>query len=66
MNLELDLKRSAESATPELPDIGEAAAAAGLLDVAYATTDSPLGTLLLATTPRGLVRLAYVDHEDED
>ena len=66
MNIELDLRRSAESATPELPDIGEAATAAGLLDVAYATTDSPLGTLLLATTPRGLVRLAYVDHEDED
>ncbi|MBV8218908.1 MAG: methylated-DNA--[protein]-cysteine S-methyltransferase [Solirubrobacterales bacterium] len=66
MNIELDLRRSAESATPELPDVGEAATAAGLLDVAYATTDSPLGTLLLATTPRGLVRLAYVDHEDED
>ena len=66
MNIELDLRRGAESATPELPDIGEAAMAAGLLDVAYATTDSPLGTLLLATTPRGLVRLAYVDYEDED
>jgi methylated-DNA-[protein]-cysteine S-methyltransferase len=66
MNIELDLRRGAGSAAPELPDIGEAAAAAGLLDVAYATTDSPLGTLLLATTPRGLVRLAYVDHEDED
>jgi methylated-DNA-[protein]-cysteine S-methyltransferase len=66
MNIELDLQRGAESATPELPDIGEAAAAAGLVDVAYATTDSPLGTLLLATTPRGLVRLAYVDYEDED
>jgi methylated-DNA-[protein]-cysteine S-methyltransferase len=65
MNIELDLRRG-ETATPELPDIGEAATAAGLLDVAYATTDSPLGTLLLATTPRGLVRLAYVDHEDED
>ncbi|HTP21647.1 MAG TPA: methylated-DNA--[protein]-cysteine S-methyltransferase [Solirubrobacteraceae bacterium] len=66
MNIELDLRRGAESATPDLPDIGEAAAAAGLLDVAYATTDSPLGTLLLATTPRGLVRLAYVDYENED
>ncbi|MBV8219705.1 MAG: methylated-DNA--[protein]-cysteine S-methyltransferase [Solirubrobacterales bacterium] len=66
MNIELDLRRGAEPATRELPDIGEAAAAAGLLDVAYATTDSPLGMLLLATTPRGLVRLAYIDHEDED
>jgi methylated-DNA-[protein]-cysteine S-methyltransferase len=48
-----------------LPDITEAAAAAGLLDVAYATFDSPLGELLLATTPRGLVRLAYLGYEDE-
>jgi methylated-DNA-[protein]-cysteine S-methyltransferase len=64
MNIDLDLRRSAPPAT-ELPDIGDAAAAAGLLDVAYATTDSPLGTLLLATTPRGLVRLAYAEFEDE-
>lgn len=35
--------------------------AGGLIDVAYATLDSPLGTLLLARTPRGLVRLAYLD-----
>src|SRR5581483_10814349 len=34
--------------------------------VAYATLDSPLGTLLLATTPRGLVRLAYIDYADQD
>jgi methylated-DNA-[protein]-cysteine S-methyltransferase len=32
-----------------------------LLDVAYATIDSPVGTLLLAATPRGLVRLAYLN-----
>ena len=49
---------------PRLPDLTDAAAAAGLLDVAYATLDSPLGTLLLAATPQGLVRLAYVDFED--
>jgi methylated-DNA-[protein]-cysteine S-methyltransferase len=58
------------AAAPEggltLPDVGEAAATAGLLDVAYATLDSPLGTLLLARTARGLVRLAYVDFEGED
>ena len=53
---------------PMLPEIAPAAAAAGLLDVAYATLDSPLGTLLLAATPRGLVRLAYIagDREEED
>jgi methylated-DNA-[protein]-cysteine S-methyltransferase len=41
------------------------AARAGLLDVAYAETDSPLGTLLVATTRRGLVQLAY-PNEDRD
>jgi len=49
-----------------LPDIGEAAAAEGLLDVAYATADSPVGKLLLAATPRGLVRIAYLDAGEED
>jgi methylated-DNA-[protein]-cysteine S-methyltransferase len=33
------------------------AAEEGLLDVAYATTDSPFGQLLVAQTPRGLVRV---------
>lgn len=37
----------------------ERAEAEGLLDVAYTTVDSPLGRLLAASTPRGLVRLAY-------
>jgi methylated-DNA-[protein]-cysteine S-methyltransferase len=41
----------------------ERAAAEGLLDVAYATTDSPFGKLLLATTPRGLVRLGLPGQE---
>jgi methylated-DNA-[protein]-cysteine S-methyltransferase len=31
----------------------------GLLDVAYAETDSPVGKLLLATTPRGLVKVSF-------
>jgi methylated-DNA-[protein]-cysteine S-methyltransferase len=35
------------------------AEAVGLLDVAYRTLDTPLGTLLLAATPTGLVRVAY-------
>jgi methylated-DNA-[protein]-cysteine S-methyltransferase len=30
-----------------------------LLDVAYRTVDSPVGTLLLAATDQGLVRIAY-------
>jgi methylated-DNA-[protein]-cysteine S-methyltransferase len=31
----------------------------GLIDVAVATMESPLGDLLLAATPRGVVRIAY-------
>jgi methylated-DNA-[protein]-cysteine S-methyltransferase len=45
--------------------LGLAADAEGLLDVAYTTIDSPLGALLLAATPTGLVRVAYAieDHD---
>src|SRR5260370_3880853 len=38
---------------------------AGVLDVAYRTIDTPVGTLLLATTTVGLVRVAY-DVEGHD
>jgi methylated-DNA-[protein]-cysteine S-methyltransferase len=31
----------------------------GILDVAYRTVDTPVGALLLAATPAGLVRVAY-------
>jgi methylated-DNA-[protein]-cysteine S-methyltransferase len=37
----------------------------GLLDVAYGSMDSPLGELLVAVTPRGLVRLAYADETSD-
>jgi methylated-DNA-[protein]-cysteine S-methyltransferase len=37
----------------------ERANAAGLLDVAYRTVDTPIGTLLLAATAAGLVRVAF-------
>ena len=60
-----------------LPEIDEAvqrqlharlvadASAAGILDVAYRTVDSPLGSLLLAATEQGLLRVAYA-REDHD
>jgi methylated-DNA-[protein]-cysteine S-methyltransferase len=59
--------------TPAEPDVltrlhrrlEQAAEQEGLLDVAYRTVDSPVGPLLLAATPRGIVRLAY-DIEDHD
>jgi methylated-DNA-[protein]-cysteine S-methyltransferase len=45
--------------------LAAAAARDGLLDVAYRTHASPIGTLLLAATERGLVRVAF-DIEDHD
>jgi methylated-DNA-[protein]-cysteine S-methyltransferase len=48
-----------------LERLRERAAAEGLLDVAYATADSPFGTLLLAKTPQGLVRVGLPGEEVE-
>ncbi|HXD27558.1 MAG TPA: methylated-DNA--[protein]-cysteine S-methyltransferase [Arthrobacter sp.] len=39
--------------------LAQRADAAGLLDLAYRTVDSPVGPLLLAATEHGLVRVAY-------
>ena len=65
--LEQTLRRAAQTLpTDPLPELELPAATAGMLDVAYATLDCPLGTLLLASTGRGLVRIAYVDGGDED
>ncbi len=45
--------------------LAERAEAQGILDVAYRTMDSPVGGLLLAATPGGLVRVAFaVEGED--
>ncbi len=44
-------------------DLANAAAAAGILDIAYRTLDTPVGTLLLAGTEQGLLRIAF-DRED--
>ena len=44
----------------------EAAQSDGVLDIGYRTVDSPVGTLLLAATELGLVRVAYeVENHDE-
>lgn len=61
MNELEDLLREGPPIVGGLPEISDAAARAGLLDVAYATLDSPVGELLLASTPRGLVRVSYLD-----
>ncbi|HEY1355009.1 MAG TPA: methylated-DNA--[protein]-cysteine S-methyltransferase [Solirubrobacterales bacterium] len=50
----------------ELKRLTERAADEGLLDVAYTTTDSPFGELLLAATPRGLVRVGLPEQEADE
>ena len=66
MTTDIDLKRAVRAATTadlDLAELGDAvsrrAADAGLLDLAYAEIDSPLGPLLAVSTPAGLVHLGY-------
>jgi methylated-DNA-[protein]-cysteine S-methyltransferase len=65
----------ASSERTDAATAGEAAAAAGrlstriaaegLADVSYAPLDSPFGTMLVAATKRGLVRLAFPEEPAE-
>jgi methylated-DNA-[protein]-cysteine S-methyltransferase len=50
---------SAGAAADAARRLSERIAQQGLADVSYAPVDSPFGTLLLAATKRGLVRLAF-------
>lgn len=61
-----DISRLLSTSGPSAGELGalrmrlaDRAEQAGLLDIAYRTIDSPLGTLLLAATQVGAVRLAY-------
>jgi methylated-DNA-[protein]-cysteine S-methyltransferase len=45
--------------------LAERAAEHGLLDIAYTSLDTPLGTLTISATTRGIVRIAF-DNEDLD
>lgn len=49
-----------------LQRLAERAESENLLDVAYASVDSPFGPLLLAATPRGLVRVSLPEHDPEE
>jgi methylated-DNA-[protein]-cysteine S-methyltransferase len=55
-------------AAPDRAVLGFAGRAAdeGLVDVAYARLDSPLGELVVAATPTGLVRIGYADRSPEE
>jgi methylated-DNA-[protein]-cysteine S-methyltransferase len=56
-DLETMLRAAALPGEP--PPLAMRAERAGLLDVAYATADSPVGPLLLAATPAGVVRVSF-------
>lgn len=63
--LESALRQAAGALPSDPPGLDtKAVAAASLIDVAYARHDSPVGTLLLAATARGLVCVSYADGED--
>ncbi len=49
-----------------LSRLAERASEEGLLDVAYTTADSPFGPLLLATTPKGLVRVGLPNQDADE
>jgi methylated-DNA-[protein]-cysteine S-methyltransferase len=49
-----------------LQRFADRAQAKGLLDVAYTSADSPFGTLLLARTPRGLVRVGLPNQDSDE
>jgi methylated-DNA-[protein]-cysteine S-methyltransferase len=50
----------------ELQRLADRAAVEGLLDVAYTTMDSPFGSLLLASTPRGLVKVSLPTYDPDE
>ena len=61
----VDLADVEERSAAAARRLRERAAAEGLVDVAVARVASPFGELLVAATPRGLVRLAY-EYEPHD
>ncbi len=66
-DLVTDALRTAPPTDPG-PDLAAALARAeaeGLVDVAYASVDSPIGSLLVASTAAGLVRLGFAAEDDD-
>jgi methylated-DNA-[protein]-cysteine S-methyltransferase len=65
-DIETKLRTAALDLPAEAPPLAERAEDEGLLDVAYTLVDSPLGPLVVAATPEGLVRVAYSDFRGQD
>ena len=65
-NIETTLRRAAERLPSAPPELSGRAETEGLVDVAYTSVDSPLGPLLVAASPNGLVRVSYTDPRGPD
>ena len=66
IDIEQQLREAALDLPTDVPPLAERAAEEGLLDVAYTSVDSPLGLLVVAATPKGLVRVSYTEFRGED
>jgi methylated-DNA-[protein]-cysteine S-methyltransferase len=64
--IEMKLREAALDLPTDTPALAERADEEGLLDVAYASVDSPLGPLVVAATPNGLVRVSYSEFRGEE
>jgi len=65
-DIEMTLKNAALDLPTDTPELTARAEAEGLIDVAYTSVDSPLGPLVVAATPKGLVRVSYTEFRGED
>jgi methylated-DNA-[protein]-cysteine S-methyltransferase len=65
-DIEMTLKNAALDLPADTPELTDRAEAEGLIDVAYTSVDSPLGPLVVAATPEGLVRVSYTEFRGED
>ena len=66
IDIERQLREAALDLPTDTPDLTGPAEAEGLIDVAYTSVDSPLGPLVVAATPMGLVRVSYSEFRGED
>src|SRR3954463_14292079 len=65
IDIEQQLREAALDLPTQPPALAERAEDEGLLDVAYTSVDSPLGPLVVAATPKGLVRVSYTEVRGE-
>ena len=65
-DIETALRDAAGGLPADPPSIAARAEEEGLVDVAYTSVDTPLGPLLVAATPKGLVRVSYTEFRGEE